>query len=207
MSFFARSTQERVTDRLRFRPAVGAIVAALVLAVAGCSSGSGSGTSTSAAPPTTQSMMPSASAPLKSSSNTESAMASSKGSAMSSATAMSGSSTYPADKQQLCTARDDLRTSVTALTDPTMLSQGAPAIGAALDKVQTNLDALTTAAQPELKPQLDAMQSAVQQLRTSVGNAGNGNVAQNLQNLVGDVTNVGTAATNLYKALDTACGS
>lgn len=111
---------------------------------------------------------------------------------------MSGSSTYPADKQQLCQARDDLRTSVTALTDPTLLTQGATAIGAAVDNVQTNLDSPTTAAKPELKPQLNAMQSALRQLQTSVANVGNGNVVQNLQNLAGDIAKVGTAANNLY---------
>lgn len=213
MSYSARSTPGRMIDRTQVRATAGAICAAVIFAVAGCSSGSGSvdNTGTTAATPTTDSLAPSFTAPAQSSIVGDTAIAGSPGSAASNPAmggpATSGSSSYSADRQRLCQARDDLRASVSQLTDPSLLGQGASAIGNAVDNVQTNLNSLNTAAQPELKPQLDAMQAAVQQLRTSAGNVGSGNIAQNLQNLAGDVAAVGSAAADLFRALDAACGS
>lgn len=213
MSSSVRSTPERGAHRARVRATVGAICTALVLAIAGCSSGDGSVTDTgaTAGAPTTGSLATSFTTPAASFTVSQTTMADAPGSAGTSTPelnepGMSDSRSYSADRQQLCQARDDLRTSVSGLTDPTVLSQGASAIGTAVDGVQTNLNSLATAAQPELKPQLDATQDAVRQLRTSAGSVGSGNIAQNLQNLAGDVAAVSAAAAEVFRALDAACG-
>src|SRR6478752_10483602 len=49
-------------------------------------------------------------------------------SASKSAAATSGSTTYPAGKEQICQARDQLKTSITTLTDQGLLTAGTTAI-------------------------------------------------------------------------------
>ncbi len=117
------------------------------------------------------------------------------------------SGTYPPEQAQLCQARDELRTSLGELTNPALLTQGASAIGAEVDKVQNNIDAVVTSAQPELKPQLDALQASVEKLRTAVGNLGDGNVAANVQAVGAAAGEVGSASTAVLSELDNICGS
>ena len=64
------------------------------------------------------------------------------------------SSTYPAGKEAVCQARDQLKTSITALTKPTLLTGGSAAIKTAVDQVQTDLDALKAAAKTDYQPQV-----------------------------------------------------
>ena len=120
--------------------------------------------------------------------------------------ASSASGTYPPDQAQLCQARDQLRTSIGQLTDPSLLTQGASAIGAAVDRTQNDLDAVVTAAQPELKPQLDAVQASLEQLRTAVGNVGSGDVTENLRNVASAAAKVGSSSTELLSELNKICG-
>ena len=49
---------------------------------------------------------------------------------------------YPAGKEQICAARDDLKTSLAALTNPSLLLGGTAGIAAAVKQVQTDLDAV-----------------------------------------------------------------
>ncbi len=124
-----------------------------------------------------------------------------------SATGSEGSATYPPDQAQLCQARDDLQASLGELTSPALLTQGASAIGSAVDQVQNDLDAVVTAAQPELKPQLDAVQTSLEQLRSAVGDLGDGGIAQNVQAVGSAAGDVGSASTDLLSELDKICGS
>jgi len=133
-----------------------------------------------------------------SSSTTSSAAASS---------AASGSTSYPAGKEEICGARDQLKTSVTALTNPTMLVGGADAIKAAVCQVQTDLNAVVAAGKQDYEPQVTAMQSSLDQLQTAVGNLGNGSVTQNMQAVGTAIASTGTAAANLFTQLKAACGS
>lgn len=162
--------------------AVSAMVAALAIALAGCSS-STTPTPTSTSTGTT----PSASSTSPASSGTP--------------------SSYPAGKEQLCQARDQLKTSVASLTNPSLLQQGTVVIKAAVDQVQTDLNAVVAAGTQDYQPQVTALQSALQQLQSATGNLGNGNVSQNLQAVGTAIAATGTAAADLFGQLQATCGS
>lgn len=127
-------------------------------------------------------------------------------SSSSTATGSSESATYPAAKEQLCQARDQLKTSVQALTQPSLLVGGTTAIKAGVDKVQTDLTDLKTAAQQTYGPQVDAMQSTLNQLETAVGTLGTGGATQNLQAVGTAIAPVGTTSADLFTTLQAACG-
>lgn len=162
---------------------VSAVVA--VLAVAGC------GSSTTPSPSTTPST--SASAVVSSGSS-----------------GTAGSSTpasYPAGKEQVCQARDQLQTSIAALTSSSLLKGGTTAIKAAVDQVQTDLNAVTAAGKQDYQPQVTALQSSLQQLKTAVGTLGDGSASGSLAAVATAVVATGTAAGDLFTQLKTACGS
>ena len=163
--------------------AVSAMVAALAIALAGCSSSTTPSTSTSTSTGTT----PSASSTSPASSGTP--------------------SSYPTGKEQLCQARDQLKTSVASLTNPSLLQQGTVVIKAAVDQVQTDLNAVVAAGTQDYQPQVTALQSALQQLQSATGNLGNGNVSQNLQAVGTAIAATGTAAADLFGQLQATCGS
>ena len=98
----------------------GAVAVTLALVLAGCSSSTSPSTSSAAS-------------------------STAASSASSSAPSASASTTYPAGKQTLCQARDQLQTSVTALTNPTLLAGGTDAIKSAVGQVQTDLYAVVAA--------------------------------------------------------------
>ncbi len=114
---------------------------------------------------------------------------------------------YPAGKEQVCQARDQLKTSVGALTTPSLLTQGTTAIKAAVDKVQTDLGTVKTAAGQDYQPEVNAVQTSLQQLQTAVGNLGSGNTVDNLKALGTSIASVGTTTSALFTKLQAACGS
>ena len=175
---------------------VSAAAAALAVAVAGCGSGTTPSTTTSTS---TAGSPSSASASTAGSAGSASASASMAGSA--------GSTSYPAGKEQVCQARDQLKTSTTALTNPSLLTGGSTAIKAAVDQVQTDLTAVAAAGKQDYQPQVTAMQSSLQQLQTAVGNLGNGSASENLKTIGTAIAATGTAAGDLFTQLKTACGS
>ena len=94
-----------------------------------------------------------------------------------------------------------------ALTNPNLLKGGAAGIKAAISQVQTDLNALKTAAKGEYQPQLDAVQTALQQLQTAVGNLSNSQSSQNLAAVGSAIAKVGTTSAALFTTLQTSCGS
>ena len=90
-------------------------------------------------------------------------------SAPTSAAASSSPANDPAGKEQVCAARDQLETSVTALTSVSLLAEGTTAIQAAVDQVQSDLAAVKKAGKQDYEAEVDAMQSAVDQLQTAAG--------------------------------------
>jgi ABC-type Fe3+-hydroxamate transport system substrate-binding protein len=157
----------------------GAAAVALAVVLAGCSSGTSPSTSSSAT----------------------------SSSSSSASSAVSGSTGYPAGKEQVCQARDQLKTSISALTNPTLLVGGADAIKAAVTQVQTDLGGIVAAGKQDYEPQVTAVQSSLDQLQTAVGNLGNGNVTQNIQAVGAAIAATGTAAADLFSQLKTTCGS
>ena len=125
----------------------------------------------------------------------------------SSTTAASTATTYPAGKEQLCAARDQLKASLTALTKPSLLIGGTTSIKTAIDQVQTDADAVKAAAKQDYQPQVNTLESSLQDLRTAAGNLGTGSVTKNLQTVGTDIAKVGTAAEALFTQLKTSCGS
>ena len=107
----------------------------------------------------------------------------------------------------MCAARDQLKTSVAALTDASLLTGGTPGIKAAVAQVQTDLAAVKTAGKQTYATEVDGMQSAVDQLETAAGELGNGNAAENLQSVGTAIAATGVAAEKLFTKLKTACGS
>ena len=127
--------------------------------------------------------------------------------ASASAAATSGSTSYPAGKEQICQARDQLRTSITTLTDQGLLTAGTTAIKASVDQVQTDFDAVKAAAKEDYHSQVTDMQDALQQLQTAAGNLGNGDAAANLVAVGKAITATAAAAEDLFTQLKTTCGS
>lgn len=127
--------------------------------------------------------------------------------ASSSTTAASSTTSYPAGKEQVCQARDQLKASVDALAKPSTLTGGASSIKAAADTVQNNLTDLKTAAKQDYEAPVAAVQTSLQDLQTAAGNLGNGNAAQNLQAVSTAITSVGTASSDLFTQLKASCGS
>ena len=132
---------------------------------------------------------------------------SSSAASSSASSAVSGSTGYPAGKEQVCQARDQLKTSISALTNPALLVGGADAIKAAVTQVQTDLGGVVAAGKQDYEPQVTAVQSSLDALQTAVGNLGNGNVTQNIQAVGAAIAATGTAAADLFSQLKTTCGS
>jgi hypothetical protein len=121
--------------------------------------------------------------------------------------ATSGSISYPAGKEDICQARDQLRTSITDLTNTQVVAGGTNAIKAAVGQVQTALDAVKAAAKDDYQAQVTAVQSALQDLQAAVANLGSGDATNNLRAVSQAITATGAAAETLFTQLKTACGS
>jgi hypothetical protein len=159
----------------------GAVAVTLALVLAGCSSSTSPSTPSAA-----------------SSSSSASSAASSEA---------SGSTSYPAGKEEICEARDQLKTSITALTKPALLLGGTDAIKAAVSQVQTDVSAMVTAGKQDYAPQVDALQASTESLQTAVGDLGSGSVTTNMQAVGTAIAATGTAASDLFTQLQAACGS
>ena len=144
-----------------------------------------------------------------SSSNTSPSTSSSSAASSSSASssASSGSTSYPAGKEEICGARDQLKTSIDALTKPALLLGGTDAIKAAVTQVQTDVSAVVAAGKQDYAPQVNALQTSVESLQTAVGNLGSGSVATNMQAVGTAIATTGMAASDLFTQLKAACGS
>ena len=128
------------------------------------------------------------------------------GTTTSAAVAAASSANGPVGKEEVCAARDELKTSVTALTDASLLTGGTTGITAALGQVQTDLTAVKTAGKQTYGTEVDAMQSTVDQLKTVAGDLGNGKAAENLQSVGTAIAATGVAE-DLFSKLASACGS
>jgi hypothetical protein len=124
---------------------------------------------------------------------------SSPSAATSSMAPTSGSTSYPAG--------DQLRTSITDLTNTQLVAEGTNAIKAGVDQVQTDFDAVKAAAKDDYQAPVAAVQSALQDLQTAVANLGSGDATENLRAVGAAITTTGAASESLFTQLKTACGS
>jgi hypothetical protein len=110
-------------------------------------------------------------------------------------------------KDKVCSDKTAVESSVKALTNPDVLTGGKSSITSALDKVEKNVNALGTSVKADLKPQVDAVKSALDALKTDVKNVGNGSLADSLQQIGDAIAKVGTTAGDLESSLSSQCPS
>jgi hypothetical protein len=127
-------------------------------------------------------------------------------SAATSAAASPSSASDPAGKEQICAARDELKTSVSALINPVLLTGGVEGIKTAVANVQTSLDDVKEAGKQDYAQEVDALQSSLGQLQTAVGQLGEGNGTESLRAVGTAIAATGTAAEGLLTKLNTDCG-
>ena len=98
----------------------------------------------------------------------------------------------------LCSARDSLKTSIQNLGNADVVKNGTSGLQDALTNVKNNLQAVKSAAGSDLQPQVNALQTSLDQLSTAISNASSVGVA----GVVTAVKNVATAGTDLVTSLD-----
>jgi hypothetical protein len=120
----------------------------------------------------------------------------------------SGSSTTTTSgKEAVCAARSDLEQSVRALTDLSLSSSGKSSVESAVDDVKQDLDDLGETAKQTYKPQVDALQSAIDDLQDAVQGIGNGSISQDLETIGNAIADVGRTAGDLADDLRADCPS
>jgi hypothetical protein len=113
-----------------------------------------------------------------------------------------GSSTAPSG--DVCADREALRSSVDALKNLDVVAEGTNGVTAAVSAVKDDLAALRSSAGPELQPQVQAVQDAVDKLQTAVANLDSGGAAAAVTAAAG----VATSARTLLNSLQAgACGA
>jgi hypothetical protein len=110
-------------------------------------------------------------------------------------------------KQGVCAARKKLESSVTALGQSGTVTSDGAALKQGLGKVKKNLDALGSSVKADLKPQVDAVKSAVDDLQTAIAGIGDGSFTKNLQSLGTAIAKVGSTTGALTRSLNTDCPS
>jgi hypothetical protein len=78
---------------------------------------------------------------------------------------------------QLCTARDNLRSSIEDLTNTDVLKNGTSGLQDAVNKVKDNLQTVKANASSDLQPQIQAFQDSLTALGNAISNVSSGGVA------------------------------
>jgi hypothetical protein len=104
----------------------------------------------------------------------------------------------------VCADRAALSDSIAALRNVDLRAEGTNGLTAAISAVKDDLTALRASAGDELQPQVQAVQTALDEVQTAVGNIASGGVAP----AVTAVTNLGSASATLLDQLQAgACGT
>ena len=109
------------------------------------------------------------------------------------------------NKTELCQARNQLQTSVKSLKS-SIKSRNVSGIKTSAKSVQSDFNNVKKAAKGTYKPQIEAVQSSLNKLKTAVGKLGNGHVRENLTAVRTTGGAVGTSVQNLVTTLKTSCG-
>jgi hypothetical protein len=118
----------------------------------------------------------------------------------------SGSSTT-GSQSAVCKDKRALEDSVKSLTNLDLATAGSGKIKADARDVQDDLDALGKSVKSDLKPQVDALKSAVQDLEDAVKNFGDQSISQSLQDTGSAISKVGSTSADLAKKLQDRCPS
>jgi hypothetical protein len=127
-------------------------------------------------------------------SSSSSTVASTTTTASTSSSASSGTAS-----PQLCSARDNLRTSIQDLTNVDVVKNGTSGLQDALNKVKDNLQTVKSNASSELQPQIQAFEDSLTALGNAVSNVSSGGV--------GSVITAASSAAQSGQALVTSLGS
>ena len=119
----------------------------------------------------------------------------------------STSASYPAGKEEVCEARDNLKLSIAALTDTKLLASGTEGIKAAVADVKTSLSAFAEAGKESYKPEVQALQSAVDGVETAVDSLGTSTAGGSVASIAGAAFAAQQAASALFTKLTADCGS
>jgi hypothetical protein len=98
---------------------------------------------------------------------------------------------------ELCEAREDLRTSISGLSDVDVVRNGTSAITDALSQIKDDLGAVRSAAGSDVQPQVDAFQEAVDALQAALS----GSDTPPVRDIVAAVQDVGTTGATLLTSL------
>ena len=97
----------------------------------------------------------------------------------------------------VCGAKTDLQASLRALVDPSTLSGGKSGITKATDAVKQDLDALGGAVKSELQPDVDAVKSSLDDLKTALGKLGSGSAGSGISAVGDAISKVSTSTTQV----------
>jgi len=103
-----------------------------------------------------------------------------------------------------CKAVNDFKTSLNSLKDQVSVTGGKAGAQAALDSAQQDLDQLKSDVKSADKPQVDALQSSLDDLKTAVQNF---HGLSDATNVLDALRAVGTDAQSLYSAIAAGCSS
>jgi hypothetical protein len=120
----------------------------------------------------------------------------------------SGSSSSSTTAQQaVCKDKSALEDSVKSLTNLDLATAGEGKIESDAEDVQKNLDALGQSVKANLKPEVDALKSAVQDLEDAIKGFGDQSLSQSLQDTGSAISKVGSTSADLAKKLNDQCPS
>jgi DNA repair ATPase RecN len=94
-------------------------------------------------------------------------------------------------QEDACAQAEDLKNSITDLSNVDLSEEGTNGLDAAFDKIEQNADDLASTVSKDLKPQVDDLKSALRSLETAIAN-------------IGDEGGVSTAVDAVQEVLTTA---
>jgi hypothetical protein len=119
----------------------------------------------------------------------------------------SSSSTTTSAQSAVCKDKTALEDSVKSLTNLDLATAGEGKIDSDAQDVQDNLDALGKSVKANLKPEVDALKAAVQDLEDAVKGFGDQSITQSIQDAGSAISKVGSTGADLAKKLDSECPS
>ena len=108
-------------------------------------------------------------------------------------------------EQSYCQAGDDLRSSISGLTDVNIVSDGTSALGEQVDSIESDINALRESGADAASDEIDALDDAVEQLDTVLGDLGSEVSADGAKAAIEAVGSVTGAAGDVIDKLSTAC--
>jgi hypothetical protein len=128
------------------------------------------------------------------------------GSSGSSTTTSATRTTTSADaSEQLCSAVDELKTSITQLQQVQVTQDGLDALRGAISSVGSAVDGVVQARTSQFRPQIDQLQRDADALRSLLQTAGSSPTAVSLQSMRTAVTAVVDDATGLVQDVGSTC--